>query len=132
MSRFNNDYIIRSKSKSNRSRYRQPPVHSHDAHQQIETDQSGKNHGSMSISRSLQPSVNDAIRGQFRSRTSISRSIRHPRKHSIRPYTKLTRFSSLCIFIDLTSSHAGSFHIITLSDNLSIKHCGREISHHQP
>ena len=49
MSGFDDNQIIGSQSKGKRACQSQPPAGAHHTHQQIETNQSGKDHGSITI-----------------------------------------------------------------------------------
>ena len=122
MPRLNNNDIIRCECKSECPSNREPPVYSHDAHQQIETYQTDKNHGRITVSDLFQPSIHNRIRRHTRSRPAISRNIRHPSEHCIRPFTELTRLCRLGILLHLAMPHSGRLDIITLHDYFPIKH----------
>ena len=122
MPRLDNNDIIGCECKSERPGDREPPVHSHDTHQQVKTYQSDKYHSRIAIPHLFQPAIHNRIRRHIRCGLAISCHIRHPTEHRIRPDTELTRLCRLGVLIHLAMSHSGRLDIIALHDYFPIKH----------
>ena len=129
MSGFNNNQIIGSQSKGKRTRQGQPPTGSHHTHQQVETNQSHKNHGGIFIAQGFKKFIDKSVLRQIGSRISIRSHIRHTTKHGIRPGTEFSRLCCFFILFHLASTHTCSLDIISLPKYLPIDYRRRKINH---
>ena len=129
MSGFDDNQIIRSQSKGKRTCQSQPPAGAHHTHQQIETNQSGKDHGSIAITQRLKEFLNNLILRQVGSRISVGSHIRHTTEHSVRPDTEFSRLCCFFILFHLAVSHTGGLDVIPLPENLPVDYRRRKINH---